>query len=176
MTPEEMRRVAKALQDVSEAVREMDDLMKRVKLERAIRRAAGDLADQAVEVACNVSGSAKFMLDDWGESVGHMRLASTLGAAAVRLRWRADVTERPDDLADLLADKLARGSVLLPKDLLKELYLVGLAVLEVRAGKKVGDEIERMSMQLLVGAADWADRIDKARDAERDVLTQVVPF
>ncbi len=176
MIPETMRGIAKALEDVAVAVRENDDPTRRIKLERAIRRAAGELGDQAVAVMCSISGAAEFMLDDWAESAGHAKTASKLGMAAVRLKWRADVEERPDDLVEILADRMSRGMVFLPKDLLKDLYLVGKAVREVKEGKKVGDDLERQSMALLVAAADWADRVDQARDAERDVLVAVEPF
>jgi hypothetical protein len=176
MSPGEMRAVAKAFQDVSDAVRGIDDVMKKVKLERAIRRAAGELGDQAVAAMGQIAGAAEFMLDEWAEAAGHVKIASTLGAAAVRLRWRADVEERPDDLVDLLADRMARGMVILPKDLLKDLYLVGLAVKAVKGGEKAGPELERRSLELLAGAADWADRVDRARDAEKDVLVCVEPF
>jgi len=176
MTPAEMRSVARALDEVSEAVRGIEDVSKRVKLLRAIGRAAGDLAEQAVQAFCTAVGRADFMLDDWGQEVGLTKMASSLRTAALRLRWRADVEERPDDLRDILADRMERGMVYLPKDLLKELYLVGLAVKEVVGGKKVGDDLERLSMGLLMAAADWSTRVDEARDSERDVLTRVEPF
>ncbi len=176
MTPDEMRLVAKALEEVSDAVREVDDITKKVKLTRAIGRAAGELRDQAVQAFCTAVGRADFMLDEWGEEVGLAKMASALRTTALRLKWRAEVEERPDDLRDLLADKMERGMVYLPKDLLKELYLVGVSVREVAQGKKVGEELEARSMGLLVAAGDWAARVDEARDSETDVLTRVVPF
>ncbi len=174
--PERERALARALEQVCEAVHGAPEGVK-VKLERAIRRAAGEeLEDRAVEMAGNAAGVAPGGLDDWAAFVGNRKAANTMGAAAMKAKWRADLAERPDDLKDILGDRLERGMVFLPKSMLKDVYELGAAVKEIRAGRKSGAEVEALAKRVMDSAAEWSGRVEEARDYEAGTLVCVAPF
>lgn len=172
----ETKEAARALLEVSKAVREIQDPSYRIKLVRAIRRAAGDAGDKAVLAACAASASPEALLDDWAEGVGHRETADLLAITSMRMKWRSDLTERPDDLKDLLAERAERGMTYMPKALLKALYELGAEVREVRAGRLRGDGIEERARSLMDAAGDWAERVETGRDTTEDAVVCVAPF
>lgn len=173
---EEMRAASKALESVAGAIREIEDLTKNIKVERAIRRAAGPAEERAVRAAENAAAVMPGGLDDWAASEGHTRTANRLNVVAIRLKWRADVAERPDDLKDLLAERLERGMAHMPRPLLAALYELGTAVSEIKAGRLSGKEVEERAKSLMDEASAWAERVDEARDVTEDAIVCVAPF
>lgn len=176
MSIQEMREAARGIEEVAEAIRQLNDPTRKVRLERAIRRATGEAGDRAVSAVSSAAMTSEMMLDEWAEGAGHGKTAMTLSLVAMRLKWRADIAERPDDLGDLLKDRMERGMAYMPKPLLKALYELGSAVEEVKAARKSGKEVEDTAKRLMDLAADWARRVEEARDAEAGVIVCVAPF
>ncbi len=176
MNVQETRKAAKALQEVAEAIRQIQDPGYKVKLVRAIRRAAEEAGEAALKSVCSASAASEFQLDDWAEEAGHGATANLLAFTAMRMKWRADLAERPDDLKDLLAERMERGMAYMPRSLLKALYELGSGVREIRAGRMSGKEMEERAKALLDAAGDWAERVETGRDTTEDAVVCVAPF
>jgi len=172
----ETREASRALQEVAEAVREVTDVTYRVKLVRAIRRAAGEAGDRAVSALCTAAGTAEFSLDDWAADAGHNKTANLLAATSMRLKWKADLAERPDDLKDLLAERMERGMAYMPRNLLAALYELGSGVRKIQAGELSGKEMEGRAKRFLDAAAEWVERVETGRDTTEDAVVCVAPF
>jgi hypothetical protein len=172
----EARKAAEALREVAEAVRQVGDAKYRVKLARAIRRAAGDAGDRAISAMCSAAATVEDDLDEWAHDAGNNQTANTLALVSMRLKWRADLAERPDDLKDILAERMERGMAYMPKALLKALYELGAGVREIKAGRMSGREMEERAKALLDAAGEWAERVETGRDTTEDAVVCVAPF
>ncbi len=176
MNVQEMRKTAAGIEEVARAVRQLDDPARRVRLIRALERATGEHAEQAVEAVASAARALPLFLDEWAEKAGHPMVATTLSQTALRMMWKAEITERPDNLEDILKDRMERGMTVMPKKLLGALYALGAAVGEAKAGKKTEEEVRATVDKLTVLAADWAARVEEARDSEEGVIVCVAPF
>lgn len=172
MNVQEMRKTAEGIEEVARAVRQIDDPARRVRLIRALERATGAHAEQAVEAVASAAKALPLFLDEWAEKAGHQMVATTLSHAAIRMVWKAEITERPDNLDDILKDRMERGMTVMPKKLLGALYALGAAAGE----KKTGAEVEKLIKKLMDLAADWAERVEEAKDSEEGVIVCVAPF
>ncbi len=176
MNVQEMRKTAAGIEEVARAVRQIDDPARRVRLIRALERAAGEHAEQAVEAVASAARALPLFLDEWAEKVGHQMVATTLSHAALRMVWKAEITERPDNLDDILKDRMERGMTIMPKKLLGALYALGASVGEIKAGRRTEGEVKTMVDGLMSLAADWAARVEEAKDSEEGVIVCVAPF
>lgn len=114
------------------------------------------------------------MLDIRTESMDNAALSAALERSAIALARTADVPETPDNLAQILSDRLERGFAYLPAPLLRSLYELGRSVALIKRGELKAAAVEGAAIGLMDEAERWASSMDDRR-LEDTVLCPIRP-
>lgn len=166
-----MRLAAEAMELAAEALESTD---KRVDPTKVVGRAAktpeaGELGQEATRERF---GGDMYELKI--EAMSSREIAGGLRDSAMALRRRADAKESPDQLADILTERMERGFAFLPPELVRSLYRLGRSVNAARRGEATAQGAAEEAVRLADSAAEWAESMDDRR-LEEQVLCRIEP-
>lgn len=169
LDPETLDEAAEALGAISEALRGISDASRKVKIERALSKAArtGKAKEAALEALSSEVRTPVFMLDMWSENPEHTheQMAVCLDRVQRRLKNLAETQRHPDNVPELLNGERDFGLVFFPKRLLQELHALGEAVVELLDNRTGGDKVEAHNVEVLLETAKWVRYRRKKRGA-----------